>query len=434
MHAAHDLTTPSRFFEFEMLASGRVLVRDQAVSAADARATGGILEDAFARHAHLAVACAKRVTGAQIAAHGVFVLHPKGFVRHGRGAPKDAERFDVEVDAVDHGVAVIDGAVFAAVRGEALLDPFVGFGTLALLAISLESRRRGLGRVLACAAAVIEEAPDTAERFEREGFGSAVAAAHLRAHLGFNAECCDLDEISNNATRSALRWNAPIWGAAVGFEKYVDRGAYHWELYRTHDAYRRRADTLISFLRANLPSIHAVTSGQTPQASGELPILDIGAGDALFAGLLARHGLHVLAVDAEAEAIAIADAAIARESLSDTVTCLQGTAENLPVPSDSCRAALLLDVIEHLRNPCRALAEIRRVLAPDGVLLVATPSWRYGHRNDPIYHLDEYREDELSRQLRACGFHVTHSARIKGVYDDLVVLARRTPVTDARQA
>jgi hypothetical protein len=29
---------------------------------------------------------------------------------------------------------------------------------------------------------------------------------------------------------------------------------------------------------------------------------------------------------------------------------------------------------------------------------------------------------------------VTHSARIKGVYDDLVVLARRTPVTDARQA
>ena len=107
MHAAHDLTTPSRFFEFEMLASGRVLVRDQAVSAADARATGGILEDAFARHAHLAVACAKRVTGAQIAAHGVFVLHPKGFVRHGRGAPKDAERFDVEVDAVDHGVEAV---------------------------------------------------------------------------------------------------------------------------------------------------------------------------------------------------------------------------------------------------------------------------------------------------------------------------------------
>jgi SAM-dependent methyltransferase len=91
---------------------------------------------------------------------------------------------------------------------------------------------------------------------------------------------------------------------------------------------------------------------------------------------------------------------------------------------------MLLDVIEHLRNPVRALAEIRRVLAPAGVLLVATPAWRYGHRNDPVYHLDEYREEELARQLRACGFAITQTARIKGAYDDLVMLAQPVPNRD----
>jgi len=85
---------------------------------------------------------------------------------------------------------------------------------------------------------------------------------------------------------------------------------------------------------------------------------------------------------------------------------------------------MLLDVIEHLRNPVRALAEIKRVLAPGAALLVATPIWKYGHRNDPVYHLDEYREEELTRQLRACGFEIANTARIKGAYDDIVVLAR----------
>ncbi|MGA0830415.1 MAG: hypothetical protein ACO3RG_03145 [Nitriliruptoraceae bacterium] len=58
-------------------------------------------------------------------------------------------------------------------------------------------------------------------------------------------------------------------------------------------------------------------------------------------------------------------------------------------------------------------------------LLTVTPSWRYGHRNDPIYHLDEYREEELVRQLKACGFAIAGTARIRGAYDDLVVLAQR---------
>ncbi len=408
-----DSTNPARFFVWESLESGRVLVRDRSVSEDAARALAPELEDAFRRHDQLAVSCAKRVKGECVSAHGVFVFHPKGFVRNGRGAPKDGERFDCEVDAVDCGVAIVEGEVFDAVRGEDLLDPAVGFGALGLLAITLEARARKLGRVVACAAAVLEESASCEADFEREGFRSAIAASHCAAHLEFNAEACDLEAVAARRALSSLRWNAAIWGAPVGFEKYDDRGAYHWKLYDTHDAYHRRADTLMSFLMANLSA----------SVDAALPMIDIGAGDALFAGLAARHGHRVIAIEPEPHAIAVALAALAAAELSERVSVIEGRAEQIPLENASCKAALLLDVIEHLRNPMRALKEIRRVLAPGGALIVATPSWKFASRADPIYHLDEYREEELARQLSAAGFSVHTTARIRGVYDDVVILA-----------
>lgn len=409
------LPTLPRAFECESLPSGRMLVRHTSIDRAVAREIAPVLEDAFARHAALAVAGTRRLSKDGVAAHGAFLLHPKGFVRNGRGAPRDAERFDVEVDAIDHGVAVISSEAFTAVKARELIDPLVGFGSLALLAISLEARRRGYGRVISVAQATLEEPEGAEHAFERDGFRSTVASAHFTQYIGFAGEACDLDLVAQSKEHALLRWNASVWGASVGFGKYEARGAYHWDLYNTHDAYRRRADTLVSFLHANLAPV---------SDAPDLPILDVGAGDGLFAGLLARHRLRVLAIEPEPEAIAIADARIASEGLADFVTSMRGSAENMPIPARSARGALVLDVIEHLRNPVRALAEIQRVVVPHGPVLIATPAWRYGHRNDPVYHLDEYRPEELERQLAACGLQIVQTARIKGAYDDVVVLAR----------
>jgi len=411
------LAPPAPFAAIERLLSGRVLVRDVTVHAEAARAVAPALEDAFARHPGLACAVAKRVRADGIAAHGAFVLHPKGFVRNGRGAPCDAERFDEEVDTVDAGVALVDGDAFATARGEVLCDPRAGYGALALVALGLEIRRRRAGRVIAVAAAETHESGDTDAILEREGLANEVARAHMRSHFGFDVDGCDLDRVAASATLDGLRWNARIWGAPASFAKYDDRGAYHWQLYGSHDAYRRRADALVSFLAANLPA-------------GSAPVLDVGAGDALFAGLVARMGERMVALDPEPRAVACAQQVIAESGLSARVDCMLGSAEKMPFPDATFRAAMLLDVIEHLRNPVRALAEIRRVLAPSGVLLVATPAWRYGHRNDPVYHLDEYREGELARQLRACGFTVMQTARIKGAYDDVVMLAQQSTDRD----
>jgi SAM-dependent methyltransferase len=404
------LAAPARIFEHEALPSGRVLVHDRTVAREAARALAARLDEAFALHGMLAVAGARRVAGDAVRAHGAFALHPKGFHRAGRGAPREAERFDRECDAIDHGVALVDASSFDAVRGAAILDPCTGYGALALLTLSLEVRRRGLGRCVSVASATLEEDDDAERALETHGFRSEIAAAHARSHLGLDLECCDLDAIPAG---SPLRWNAPVWGAPTGFEKYDDRGAYHWNLYATHDAYRRRADALVGFLAGAL-------------GAESRRILDVGAGDGLFSGLFARLGHHAVALDPEKEAVALCTEVAAREGLGTRMRAIAGSADAVPAPDASFDAVLLLDVIEHLRNPVRALREIHRVLAPGGALLVATPAWRFGAQNDPVYHLDEYREDELARQLRCCGLEVVQTARIRGAYDDLVALCRRS--------
>lgn len=52
---------------------------------------------------------------------------------------------------------------------------------------------------------------------------------------------------------------------------------------------------------------------------------------------------------------------------------LEGDAESLPVPDGCADAVLLLDVLEHLANPERAVAEAHRVLRPGGVIVVSVP-------------------------------------------------------------
>jgi SAM-dependent methyltransferase len=50
-----------------------------------------------------------------------------------------------------------------------------------------------------------------------------------------------------------------------------------------------------------------------------------------------------------------------------------GDAQSLPVASDSIDHALLLDVLEHIPDPGRCLAELHRVLKPGGTLTLQVP-------------------------------------------------------------
>ena len=99
-------------------------------------------------------------------------------------------------------------------------------------------------------------------------------------------------------------------------------------------------------------------------------IADIGCG---YEASLARSALDRVA------ALMLVDVALDPQLAREPkVTAVEGTIEeSLPgLAAGAFDVVLCLSVLEHLWEPQAALAEMRRMLAPGGKLLVNVPSWR----------------------------------------------------------
>ena len=77
----------------------------------------------------------------------------------------------------------------------------------------------------------------------------------------------------------------------------------------------------------------------------------------------------------------------------------------LPSPDLSYDSVVLDNVLEHIAEPRPLLEEIRRVLVPDGVVVIGVPG-RRGFAADPD-HKVFYDEQALARALEASQFTCT---------------------------
>jgi SAM-dependent methyltransferase len=85
----------------------------------------------------------------------------------------------------------------------------------------------------------------------------------------------------------------------------------------------------------------------------------------------------------------------------------------LPFGDESFDAAVCFEVIEHVEDPRRLVAELARVLRPGGLLFISTPNARMerlharsqGYAENP-YHISPLTPRDLRRLLRATGFRV----------------------------
>lgn len=99
-------------------------------------------------------------------------------------------------------------------------------------------------------------------------------------------------------------------------------------------------------------------------------VLDVGCGGGLLAEELARLGCEVAGIDPSRESLAAARAHAATGGLR--IEYRQGTGEAIPFP-DACFDLLsCCDVLEHVADLPRVIAEIARVLTPGGVFLYDT--------------------------------------------------------------
>lgn len=95
-------------------------------------------------------------------------------------------------------------------------------------------------------------------------------------------------------------------------------------------------------------------------------MLDIGCGPGFFLDEAQKAGW-----EAQGAELSRWSAQFAREKFG--IDVFNGTPEEAKFPDHTFDAVVMNDVIEHLTDPKRMLAEIRRILKNDGVLYVSTP-------------------------------------------------------------
>lgn len=99
-------------------------------------------------------------------------------------------------------------------------------------------------------------------------------------------------------------------------------------------------------------------------------VLDLGCAGGFMAEALAARGAIVTGIDPAAGAIAAARAHAAKAG--HDITYDVGVGEALPYPDAGFDAVVCVDVLEHVADLPRVLAEVARTLRPGGLLLFDT--------------------------------------------------------------
>ena len=103
-------------------------------------------------------------------------------------------------------------------------------------------------------------------------------------------------------------------------------------------------------------------------------VLDIGCGPGLMTEALVERGGEVWGVDVLESALAWARAEAEKASWGDRAHYVSGDAEALPFPAATFDTVIAMGVLEYLSYAHRFVSEVRRVLQPGGLLVVAVPS------------------------------------------------------------
>lgn len=163
------------------------------------------------------------------------------------------------------------------------------------------------------------------------------------------------------------------------------------ELYRRHWWWRVREAILLQ----KLSSLLANTVRPAR-------ILDVGCGAGLFFDALQPFG-HVEGI--ESDQMAVKRAGRWRASIH------QGKLDASFRPAEPYDAILMLDILEHLRDPEQLLQQAKTLLKRDGLIVITVPAfkWLWTRHDDLNHHVCRYTQGQMGKAVMAAGLVVTDS-------------------------
>ena len=134
------------------------------------------------------------------------------------------------------------------------------------------------------------------------------------------------------------------------------------------------------------------------ELAGGKVVLDIACGEGYGSAMLAGVGSRVIGVDISEEAVAHARSKYANENLE----FLEGRADEIPLPEASVDLVVSFETIEHHDKHAEMMAEVHRVLRPEGLLIMSSPDKREysdvpGYSNP--FHVKELYLEEFTALL-----------------------------------
>lgn len=135
------------------------------------------------------------------------------------------------------------------------------------------------------------------------------------------------------------------------------------------------------------------------QLSLHCTVLDVACGEGYGAAMMAENADRVVGVDISTDAIRHAKNRYGHQA---NLEFIPASCDCLPFPDASFDLAISFETIEHIETQSAFIAELARVLRPEGVLLLSSPNKRLysdAHDYHNEFHVRELYRDELEELL-----------------------------------
>ena len=128
-------------------------------------------------------------------------------------------------------------------------------------------------------------------------------------------------------------------------------------------------------------------------------VLDIASGEGYGSEMLSRVASSVIGVDIDKASVEHAAGKYVRGNLSYR----QGSCTEIPIPDKSVDVVVSFETIEHIDDHDAMMSEIKRVLKPEGLLIISSPEKKsYNDTNGTVnpFHLKELSLPEFRELLK----------------------------------